>query len=149
MKIAYIKITYIKMKDILNDEQICDLVMDCLSFMSEEDFDKIIYENISTDVEVAFMFSIDYITEQFINVLKKHEIFIEATNITDLVLMNKLQNHKLFNDVFSLSNLDQLAIPVLEKFLKENTDINIVLDKINLHGIDSLTEIDKSILELN
>ena len=148
-KTTDMKVTYIKIKDILTDVELTEMIISCLEFMTEEEFDTIVFHNLTDEVEIAFMFNSDHTTNQFIQVLKDNNVFISSQDITSLILMCDLDDHKLFNEVFSDANIDEHAIPLLKKFIAENTSVNMILDKISAKGIESLTDMDKKILENN
>lgn len=142
------QVTYIKLVNISDEQLIMNFVSDCLSFMSEEDFEKIAFEDLN-DIEVAFTFLPDYQVENFIKTLKEHKMYISHQNITDAVLMGYAQDNDVFSKVFSDSNIDEYVLPLLENYLKNNLTKDMILDKILDKGIDSLTDIDKDILQSN
>lgn len=77
--------------------------------------------------ENDFYFIIDILLENFVK--------LEYEDITSDVLMDKYQ----FKDVdFEIVKKD---------YIKNNITLDIVLDKINLKGINSLNDIDKELLE--
>ena len=70
-----------------------------------------------------------------INILCENYVKLEYEDITFDVLMDKYE----FKD-------EDFEI-VKKDYIKNNTTLDIVLDKINLKGINSLNDIDKELLE--
>jgi hypothetical protein len=70
-----------------------------------------------------------------INILFENYVKLEYEDITFDVLMDKYE----FKD-------EDFEI-VKKDYIKNNTTLDIVLDKINLKGINSLNDIDKELLE--
>lgn len=143
------RVTYIKNKDILSESDVELMALDCLDFMSIEDLDNIVFHNTDKDTEVSFVFNTEYKTNKLIELFKKYNVFIASTDITDLILLDDLKTHDLFNSIFNDKNIDTNALPLLNNFIKNNTTSDIILDKILKHGINNITELDKYILENN
>lgn len=99
--------------------------------MPGDAFDDRISEN-----EMISYFHIDENDFYFIvNILYENYVKLEYEDITFDVLMDKYE----FKDVdFEIVKKD---------YIKNNITLDIVLDKINLKGINSLNDIDKELLE--
>jgi hypothetical protein len=99
--------------------------------MPGDAFDDRISEN-----EMISYFHIDENDFYFIvNILYENYVKLEYEDITSDVLMDKYE----FKDVdFEIVKKD---------YIKNNITLDIVLDKINLKGINSLNDIDKELLE--
>lgn len=82
--------------------------------------------------------------EKIVNEFKALKVLFSFKDITEEVLMGVQNNNPLFAKTFEDMQHKQL----LNSFLKQNQTIDNILDKIKILGINSLTEIDKEILEL-
>jgi len=86
-----------------------------------------------------FLRLIDYKFNNFCKVLSKYNIDFDFSDVTESVIKGDIQ--KKYPDV------EELTPHIFEDFRYDNTSIDDILDKINERGIDSLDEIDKSILK--
>lgn len=94
------------------------------------------------DTEVVVFFIHDFQLKGLIELLGSENLVVNHRDITDELLMNQEMEpivHKMIqSDEFSSKFSD---------FIEHNLTIDIVLDKINRLGLDSLTEADKKILD--
>ena len=90
------------------------------------------YEDINEKEAILIMNEIE-LTE-FHRLCKLCDISYELYDITKKVILNEID--------FGERILEKYFIP----YLKLNLTVDIVLDKINIKGIDNLTEVDKGIL---
>jgi hypothetical protein len=141
------QVTYIKIKNISDENTIINFVHNCLKFMTDDEFDKIAFHEINETEEIAFAFLTEQQTENFVKELKSVEMYISHQNITDAVLVGNANKNTTFEKVFSSLNIDTFVIDLLNDFLKNYLTKDIVLDKILENGIDSLTKLDKDILD--
>ncbi len=81
--------------------------------------------------------------EKIVNEFNTIKVLFSFKDITEEVLMGVQNNNPIFAKTFEDMQHKQL----LYSFLKQNQTIDNILDKIKILGIDSLTEIDKEILE--
>jgi hypothetical protein len=92
-----------------------------------------------TDDNKIFIRLPDYKFNSFCNLLSKYNIVFDVYDVTEDVIKGDIQ--KKYPDV------EELTPYIFEDFRYDNTSIDDILDKINERGIDSLDEIDKSILK--
>ena len=113
------------------DEKLPQDISDKVQSMPGDAFDERVSEN-----EMISYFHIDESDFYFIiNILCENYVKLEYEDITFDVLMDKYE----FKD-------EDFEI-VKKDYIKNNTTLDIVLDKINLKGINSLNDIDKELLE--
>ena len=113
------------------DEKLPQDISDKVQSMPGDAFDERVSEN-----EMISYFHIEESDFYFIiNILCENYVKLEYDDITFDVLMDKYE----FKD-------EDFEI-VKKDYIKNNTTLDIVLDKINLKGINSLNDIDKELLE--
>lgn len=134
-------IIYFKAKNIKDEARIKSIEFEIFSILDEED-DKLIAVEDFGDFDVIYSFLPEYKTQKFMNILEKFGVLIESGDITEDVLMAR-KIGKEFTKTFE----DQSFREILERFIEKNLTIDLILDKINEQGIESLNEIDKKILE--
>lgn len=77
------------------------------------------------------------------NLFSTYNVLIESRDLTDKILSCDYQDTE-FLEVFS----DSIHQKMLRNFIIQNLDTDRILDKISKFGIDSLTDIEKEILDL-
>jgi hypothetical protein len=92
-----------------------------------------------TDDNKIFIRLPDYKFNSFCNLLSKYDIEFNVSDVTESVIKGDVQKR--------YPEVGELTPQLFEDFRYDNTTIDDVLDKINEMGIDSLDEIDKSILK--
>lgn len=113
------------------DDRLPQDISDRIQSMPGDAFDDRISEN-----EMISYFHIDENDFYFIiDILLENSVKLEYEDITFDVLMDKYE----FKD-------EDFEI-VKKDYIKNNITLDIVLDKINLKGINSLNDIDKELLE--
>lgn len=111
-----------------------------LSLQEIEDLES--YDMMAYDVETdgkmsSYIITTRYVLTRIILFFRQKNINFEYEDITDSVFFNLV---KFTDDSFSKN---------IENFIKENITIDNILDKINLLGIDSLTDVDRKKLKKN
>lgn len=86
-----------------------------------------------------FIRLLDYKVDEVCNILYKYGFEFSKYDVTESVIKGNTQ--KEYPEVAKLTPY------LFEDFRTENTSIDDVLDKINEMGIDSLDDIDKSVLK--
>ncbi len=130
---TYSKIFFLKSE--LTDDQIIKKIEDKEHIVKPQIIDfinSISYEDINEKEAILIMNEIE-LTE-FHRLCKLCDISYELYDITKKVILNEID--------FGERILEKYFIP----YLKLNLTVDIVLDKINIKGIDNLTEVDKGIL---
>lgn len=135
-----LRIYHMKLKNI-EGEILENVGMDLIEIVGLEFGKHIAYETFE-QFEIMFTFLSEYDTQRVIKVLEKHEIMISYKDITDDVLRARM-NHERSEQVFAVSEYKTM----LNRFLMANLTVDIVLDKINEHGIESISSIDQEILK--
>jgi hypothetical protein len=102
-----------------------------------ESFDMKAYDIEINDTMSSFVITTRDVLARIILFLRYNQIEFEYEDISDEILMGKT----LFKDSDFQNDI--------ENFIKENTTIDCILDKINQFGIDCLSEFDKKFLEHN
>lgn len=135
-----LRIYHMKLKNIEGDI-LENVGMDLIEIVGLDFGKQIAYEAFD-EFEVMFTFLSEYDTQRVIKVLEKHGILISYKDITGNVLRAKMDQER-SEQVFSVSEYKQM----LNRFLMANLTVDIVLDKISEQGIESISDIDKKILE--
>lgn len=91
------------------------------------------------DGKTIFTRLLDYKFKLFCGILSKYGIEFDTEDVTSSVIKGDIQKH--YPDV------EKLTPRIFEDFRYDNTNIDDVLDKINEKGINSIDDIDKSILK--
>jgi hypothetical protein len=112
-----------------------DIVMEIGS-----DFSSKIAFDLVDGYETVFCFIENYKCEKLIEIFKKYDVLVEYKDITEDVLFGFNQ----INDIECRETFNKLN----SDFLLGNLSIDIILDKINKFGINSLSDIDKKLLSV-
>jgi hypothetical protein len=129
---------YIKVHKV-TDSQLESEISERLGLLfTEEDERSVAVEEIG-DFEVIYTFLHPYKVEQMVSIFKSYSILVDEKDVTDSVLM------ACKNDEFE-SVLEHHQ-DVIEEFVKKNLTVDVVLDKINLFGVESLNDNDRQTLE--
>ena len=150
------RVTYVKTKD--TDLDIPEYIEECnrvfgkyladglpLTCSSIEDG---IYLSISEDYENEveyIVFADDKFTNDFISIFSKFDLLIDTKDITGEVKSN-MCTHPTFTKLFKSEDSTYRETSELEIYLDLYTTSDDILDKINIYGIDFLTENDKQLL---
>jgi len=108
----------------------------------EEDDDKFIAVDVIDNRDVLFFFIEQSKVDSFVNLLRESNLLYSSDNVTEKILLGDFVGTKYEN----VMKRDEFK-PMFDKFLLKNLDYDKVLDKINIKGINKLTDIDKVILE--
>jgi hypothetical protein len=103
------------------------------------DFSNNIAFDLVNGLETAYCFLDNYKCEKLVKIFKKYNVLIEHRDITNKVLFGGVK----ITESDCVDTFDKLS----KNFMIDNLTIDDILDKINEMGIESLTEIDKKILE--
>lgn len=88
------------------------------------------YDVITNNLVTSYLMCTDNVLEYVISLCYKYEVKFNVIDITNDFLMGSIK----------IDDKD------FQNYLKENLNIDLILDKINQLGIDSLNEFDKKIL---
>jgi hypothetical protein len=91
--------------------------------------------------EVLYTFLEKEKVSQLENLFRTYDVLIESKDLTEEILSCSFQDPE-FLDVFE----DDFYSKVLRNFVLQNLDQDRILDKISKYGINSLTKIEKRIL---
>ena len=101
--------------------------------LSENEFNKIIYDEDPNGLDIVYVFSNDWVIGKIEKMFTFNKVLKEYKDVTKEVLFQKD-----LPKVFSENDNKK----ILMEFLDKNLNSDLVLDKINYMGINSLTEID-------
>lgn len=141
------QITQIEIVNITDNNLIKNFISDCMTFMTQDEFDHIVFEDFDDKKEVLLSFNTEYITDRLIAELKMCDMYISHNNITAEVLENyECDNNDVnYNNLFS-SDMYLELLPLFQEYFTDNLTQDNVLDKILKSGINTLTDIDKFVL---
>jgi hypothetical protein len=94
------------------------------------------------DLDLMYTFMSEYNTDQVRTILSKNKILIEYSDITSMVLSGDSVNNE-FSESFSTDENKE----ILTEYVIGNLTIDMVLDKINVSGINSINNNDLIVLE--
>lgn len=109
-----------------------------LNILSDEDLNNIAYGETENGEDMIYLFSNIKKHEELYNLLKKHDVLISYKNLTSAFLYQKDLNPIFNGGIFK---------EILVNFLNNNLEKDVILDKINDLGIESLNEVDYKILQ--
>lgn len=151
------RVTYVKTKD--TDLDIPEYIEECNSIFGKYLADGLplicssiedgIYLSISDDYENEveyIVFADDRFTNDFISMFSKFNLLIDTKDITGEVRSNMCM-HPTFTKLFKSKDSAYRETSELEIYLDLYTTSDDILDKINIYGIDFLTETDKQLLK--
>tara|TARA_R110000868_G_scaffold84_12_gene906 strand:+ start:604 stop:1017 length:414 start_codon:yes stop_codon:yes gene_type:complete len=101
--------------------------------LSENEFKNIVYDENQEGLDVIYVFTNEYVINLMIKMFLFNKVLMDHKIITKEILFQKN-----LPKIFSVDNNEK----ILREFLNVNLNSDLVLDKINDMGIDSLTEID-------
>ena len=133
-------IIYFKISQVKDDQIQKSILFESSSILDEGD-EKLMAVEDFKEFEVIYSFLPLYKSENFARILEKFGILIEYKDISEDVLMAREKGSE-FVDTFQDENYRK----VLEKFMEKNLTVDMILDKINDQGMESLSEIDREIL---
>lgn len=109
-----------------------------LNVLSDQDLNNIAYCETENGEDMIYLFSTIEKHEELYNILKKYDVLLSYKNLTSTFLYQKD-----LNPIFQ----GQIFKEILVNFLNNNLDKDMILDKINNFGIESLNEVDYKILQ--
>jgi hypothetical protein len=95
-----------------------------------------------TSYEVLYTFLEEEKVKSLKSLLESHDLLIEDRDLTAEILKSKLNDEE-FVETFS----DVEYSKILENFVLENLSVDDVLDKISESGYESLTHLEKQVLQ--
>lgn len=101
--------------------------------LSENEFNSIVYDEDSNGLDSVYIFSDDWTISKIEKMFSFNKVLKEYKDVTKEILFQKD-----LPKVFGESDNKK----ILMEFLDKNLNSDLVLDKINYMGINSLTEID-------
>jgi hypothetical protein len=101
--------------------------------LSKNEFDNIVYDEDEEGLDVIYVFTNEYAINNMIEMFSFNKVLKEHKIVTKEILFQKD-----LPGVFSDNNNKK----ILSEFLNINLNSDIVLDKINDMGVNSLTEVD-------
>ena len=142
------KIKFGKNSDCLNDdyERLAEYERDKISSIEVESFfdyddedDKYNFILITTHIEI----------EKYISILKNNLIKFELKNLSQGVLKNEVDLEYLLKDKYLPTSKIKFNIFIegINYWILENTDIDIILDRISQVGMSKLKEVEKEYLK--
>jgi hypothetical protein len=133
----------IKMK-MFNDsmnELFENIVMPEMGKIFEEEDEKFIAVEEFNGQDVMFLFVEDHKVKSFLNLLNEHNMVEFSKEVSEEILMGDLEE-----EFINMMQSDEFKAQ-FDSFIMKHLDVDMVLDKINFKGMDSLTDNDKAVLE--
>lgn len=134
-------IIYFKISQVKEEQKQKSILFETAEILEDGD-DQLIAVEDFVDFEVIYSFLPFYKAEKFLSLLEKFNILIDYKDITEDVLMARERGNE-FIETFKEDSYKK----ILRRFIENNLTIDMVLDKINEQGIESLTEIDRETLK--
>ena len=143
------KVTFFKVNN-PSEEVKSQLFSEILTFVDVDKFEnEQVVEDFGYDgnnpTGIMFTFLPEDQTQKMIDALTKFDLIIECNDVTDSVLMNDFDTNKKWIELFVEDNVSNFS-NILENFLLNNLTKDMVLDKMNEKGFDSLTQTDLVVL---
>lgn len=138
-------VTMVEFVKVTTDEQekrIENIVVPAMRNIFEEADEKFIAVEEIDGRDVMFLFVEQSKVDAFINLLNENNLLEASRDVMDELLMGDFEDARLVKMMQS----DEFK-SMFDSFLLKNLDSDKVLDKINLKGIDKLTDVDKTILD--
>lgn len=112
------------------------------SILDEEDFKHLAIEEEKNGRDVMVLFVEESKAQAFINICNIKELLVsKPRDITNDLIYNNIQEEV----VLKMMNSEEFK-PVFNSFFRKHLTVDIILDKISEHGEESLTEIEREIL---
>ena len=143
------KVTFFKVNN-PSEKVKSQLFSEILTFVDVDKFeDEQVVEDFGYDgnnpTGIMFTFLPEDQTQKMIEALTKFDLIIECNDVTDSVLMNDFDTNKKWIELFVEDNVSNFS-NILKNFLVNNLTKDMVLDKMNEKGFDSLTQTDLDVL---
>lgn len=149
------KATYIKLQSVSSKYEIdfTELESEIINLMSKYTFNVeggLYFTNTPDDSDLEYtemvIFSDNYFLSNFIKITEKYLNIYEVLDITREVKLDTF-NNDFFIEKFKSDDSNVNDVYQLERFLELNITSDDILDKINLFGIESITEEEKMLLK--
>ena len=149
------KATYIKLQSVSSKYEIDfpELESEIINLMLKYTFTVeggVYFTNTRDDSDLGYteilIFSDNYFLSNFIKITEKYLNIYEVLDITREVKLDTF-NNDFFIEKFKSDDSNVNDVYQLERFLELNITSDDILDKINLFGIESITEEEKMILK--
>lgn len=136
-------VNYFKIKNIdEKSEQRMEIEKALFNFMDEADGDLMIFEE-NGDIEEVYTFLDQEKTSKFEQVIDSFDCLLESRDITEDILMNRDPKTTISKEIFE----DPASKKLIDSFLRDHLTKDMILDKILEQGPESLTDLDKEILQ--
>lgn len=106
------------------------------NFIEPGDFNNISFIEVG-DEEIAFILLDEIKTNKIVDAFRDLGILIEEKDVTDDILRGN----------YNKDEIEDSFLYIIDEFILKNLTVDIVLDKINEKGIESLNKIDYQILK--
>lgn len=149
------KATYIKLQSVSSKYEIdfTELESEIINLMSKYTFNVeggLYFTNTPDDSDLGYteivIFSDNYFLSNFIKITEKYLSIYEVLDITREVKLDTF-NNDFFIEKFKSDDSNVNDVYQLERFLELNITSDDILDKINLFGIESITEEEKMLIK--
>lgn len=150
------KVTYIKLQNVNSKYEIdfSELESEIINLMSKSKTFSVegglYFTNTPDDSDLEYtemvIFSDNYFLSNFIKITEKYLNIYEVLDITREVKLDTF-NNDFFIEKFKSDDSNVNDVYQLERFLELNITSDDILDKINLFGIESITEEEKMLLK--
>lgn len=149
------KATYIKLQSVSSKYEIDfpELESELTNLMSKYTFSAeggLYFTNTPDDSDLGYteivIFSDNYFLSNFIKITEKYLNIYEVLDITREVKLDTF-NNDFFIEKFKSDDSNVNDVYQLERFLELNITSDDILDKINLFGIESITEEEKMLIK--
>lgn len=110
------------------------------AFLGHLQHDNFVGEEGETDILFAFL-NMEK-TNELRSLLEAYGLLLEIREVTEDILYNRLS----VSDYAIFSKEDR-HMEILDQYIQVNLNVDRILDKISIYGIESLTPVDKSILQ--
>ena len=134
------KVKFIRSLDIKNTPREKAIAEELSDFLDIDDVDYIISETYGS-YEYAYLFFDEFKANQIISYLDEAGVLVDYEDITEQVLNSTYKTKEWISSIDFPENFYRL-----ENFLRENLTLDIILDKINREGRDSLYPVEIEIL---
>lgn len=122
-----------------NSSEMEDIIFsEMRDILTNDEFTKIAFCENEESHDILYTFLNEFKNKELFNLFEKYEVLIHFSNITDEVLKQINMNKTLVDGEFK---------SLFDEFITENLTIDLILDKINEVGIESLTDVDYKILK--
>lgn len=119
------------------------IVLNGLVEILDPEDDKLVAVQDWNGQDVMFAFVSEIKAMKMLEHFKNHNVLAEHRNVTEDILMSRDKSID-FEKVFE----DESYKKLLNKFLKKNLTMNMILEKISEQGIATVTNLDREVMEI-